>query len=99
LLFFDRTSIGWGDNNWVVALERGIQEAENIVAVLSPSYCESEWGKLERTAANRRFSVDQFTCRLPAHSNLPPDRVETRHRRQQLVLSGSNSVEAELTGL
>ena len=39
--FFDTESIGWGEN-WVRALERAIDECEQIVFVLSPDFCNSE---------------------------------------------------------
>ncbi|ETR68219.1 MAG: hypothetical protein OMM_10746, partial [Candidatus Magnetoglobus multicellularis str. Araruama] len=46
--FFDKSSILWGDN-WVMALEKGLDQADFLVMVLSPHYIESEWGKLEYT--------------------------------------------------
>ena len=48
--FFDAESIGWGDN-WVRALERAIDECEQIVFVLSPDFCNSEWVEVERTSS------------------------------------------------
>src|SRR5271170_4467016 len=47
--FFDIESIGWGDN-WVRALERAIKECRDIVFVLSPDFCNSEWVEVERTS-------------------------------------------------
>ena len=47
--FFDRESIKWGDN-WVIALEKGLDECEIIVLILSPEFCTSEWTKLERSS-------------------------------------------------
>ena len=44
--FFDKTSIQWGEN-WVMALEKGLDKADFLVIVLSQHYMESEWGKLE----------------------------------------------------
>ena len=44
--FFDKISIQWGEN-WVMALEKGLDKADFVVIVLSPHYMESEWGKLE----------------------------------------------------
>ena len=49
-MFFRLQSIGWGDN-WVKALERAIDECEDIVFVLSPDFCNSEWVEVERTSA------------------------------------------------
>ncbi len=49
--FFDIESIGWGDN-WVMALERAIDECAYIVFVLSPDFCNSEWVEVERTSSN-----------------------------------------------
>src|SRR3954453_21874706 len=46
-------SIEWGDN-WVRALERAIDECEDIVLVLSPDFCNSEWAETERTSALKR---------------------------------------------
>jgi tetratricopeptide (TPR) repeat protein len=48
--FFDIESIGWGDN-WVRALERAIDECRDIVFVLSPDFCDSQWVEVERTSA------------------------------------------------
>ena len=48
--FFDRESIAWGAN-WVIELEKGIDECEYIILCLSPDFCRSEWTKLERTSA------------------------------------------------
>jgi hypothetical protein len=48
--FFDKKSIAWGDN-WVTRLENGIDECDNVLLILSPAYCQSEWSKLERTGA------------------------------------------------
>jgi tetratricopeptide (TPR) repeat protein len=48
--FFDAESIGWGEN-WVRALERALDECENVVFVLSPDFCNSEWVEVERTSS------------------------------------------------
>ena len=48
--FFDKESIAWGAN-WVIELEKGIDECECAVLCLSPDFCRSEWTKLERTSA------------------------------------------------
>lgn len=48
--FFDTESIGWGDN-WVRALERALDECTDIVFVLSPDFCNSEWVEVERTSS------------------------------------------------
>ncbi len=47
--FFDAESIGWGDN-WVRALERALDECSDIVFVLSPDFCDSDWVEVERTS-------------------------------------------------
>ena len=47
--FFDKESIGWGDN-WVLELEKGLDECTFIVLILTPGFCRSEWAKLERTS-------------------------------------------------
>jgi len=47
--FFDKESIAWGAN-WVLELEKGIDECDIIVLVLSPAFCQSEWTKIERTS-------------------------------------------------
>ncbi|MCI0666520.1 MAG: TIR domain-containing protein [Methylococcaceae bacterium] len=47
--FFDRESIAWG-SNWVVELERGVEECDVMVVVLSRAYCESEWTRIENTS-------------------------------------------------
>jgi len=48
--FFDIESIGWGDN-WVRALERALDECKDVVFVLSPDFCNSEWVEVERTSS------------------------------------------------
>jgi len=48
--FFDKESIPWGAN-FVLALEKGIDECEIIVPILSPDFCKSEWIQIERTSA------------------------------------------------
>ncbi len=50
ICFFDEKSIEWGAN-FVVSLERGIDECEFFVAVLSPDFVQSKWVELERTSA------------------------------------------------
>jgi hypothetical protein len=50
ICFFDEKSIEWGEN-FVVSLERGIDECEFFVAVLSPEFVQSKWVELERTSA------------------------------------------------
>lgn len=45
-----RSPSGWGAN-FVVSLERGIDECEFFVAVLSPEFVQSKWVELERTSA------------------------------------------------
>src|SRR5215469_3691093 len=47
--FFDSESIKLG-HNWVLALERALDECEFVVLVLSPDFCNSEWVKVERTS-------------------------------------------------
>lgn len=47
--FFDKESIPWGAN-WVVELEKGLDQCEFIILILSPDFCKSEWAKLERTS-------------------------------------------------
>ena len=47
--FFDKESIEWGAN-FVLSLEKGIDDSDVIVAVLSPEFCKSEWNKIERTS-------------------------------------------------
>ncbi|HEY7336570.1 MAG TPA: toll/interleukin-1 receptor domain-containing protein [Bryobacteraceae bacterium] len=48
--FFDAESIGWGEN-WIQVLERAVDQCEDIVFVLSPAFCDSEWAQAERTGA------------------------------------------------
>jgi tetratricopeptide (TPR) repeat protein len=48
--FFDQESIGWGAN-FVVSLEKGIDECEFLMVVLSPDFVQSKWAELERTSA------------------------------------------------
>src|SRR6185436_16958687 len=48
--FFDAESIGWGDN-WVQALERALDDCEQVVFILSPDFCNSEWVEVERTSS------------------------------------------------
>jgi len=48
--FFDAESIGWGQN-WVKQLERALDVCENVVFVLSPDFCNSEWADVERTSS------------------------------------------------
>ena len=48
--FFDEESIEWGAN-FVVSLERGIDDCEFFVAVLSPEFVRSKCVELERTSA------------------------------------------------
>jgi tetratricopeptide (TPR) repeat protein len=48
--FFDKESIEWGAN-WVIELENGIDVSDNIILVLSPDFCRSEWTKIERTSS------------------------------------------------
>ena len=47
--FFDKESIEWG-SNFVVELEKGLDECEIVVPVLTSAYCNSKWSELERTS-------------------------------------------------
>lgn len=47
--FFDKESIGWGDN-WVLRLEKELKQCDFIVFVLTPGFCKSMWSQKERTA-------------------------------------------------
>ena len=47
--FLDEKSIGWGDN-FVLTLEEGLKGCEYFVPILSPDFCESKWGLIERTS-------------------------------------------------
>jgi TIR domain len=47
--FLDKESIAWG-SNWVVELEKGIDECDVMLVVLSKAYCESEWTRIENTS-------------------------------------------------
>src|SRR6266404_1834549 len=47
--FLDEESIQPGEN-WVVALERGIDQCEFLLVVLSPHLLGSKWALLERTS-------------------------------------------------
>ncbi|MFV9677045.1 MAG: TIR domain-containing protein, partial [Methanosarcinales archaeon] len=40
----------WGAN-WVIELEKGIDDCDTLILCLSPDFCRSEWTKLERTGA------------------------------------------------
>lgn len=48
--FFDEESIEVGDN-FVRALELGIDQCKYVVYVLSPDFCNSEWVEVERTSS------------------------------------------------
>ncbi len=48
--FRDIESIEWG-KNIVDELEKGIDESDIFVPILSPDYCNSEWANRERTSA------------------------------------------------
>jgi hypothetical protein len=48
--FFDKESIAWGAN-WYLELEKGIDEADSIVLILSPEFCQSEWTYIEQSSA------------------------------------------------
>ncbi|MEA3276493.1 MAG: toll/interleukin-1 receptor domain-containing protein [Pseudomonadota bacterium] len=47
--FYDQESIAWG-TNWVRALERGLDECDSIVLVLTGDFVRSKWTELERTS-------------------------------------------------
>jgi hypothetical protein len=47
--FFDKESISWGAN-FVVELEKGLDECAFLLLILSPDFCKSEWTRLESTA-------------------------------------------------
>lgn len=47
--FFDRESIAWG-SNWVIELEKGLDECDVVVLVLTPDYFTSEWTAIEHSS-------------------------------------------------
>ncbi len=47
--FYDQESIAWG-TNWVRELERGLDECDTVVLVLTENFIRSKWTKLERTS-------------------------------------------------
>ena len=49
-VFYDKESIEWGAN-WVRELERGIDECDDVIVVLTPDFCQSKWTEFERTSA------------------------------------------------
>lgn len=49
--FFDEASIEWGEN-FVLALEDGLDQCEPIIVILSPGFIESDWTSLERTSTS-----------------------------------------------
>ncbi|MCP5115296.1 MAG: toll/interleukin-1 receptor domain-containing protein, partial [bacterium] len=48
--FYDEESIEWGDN-FVLTLEKAINQCDFLVVVLSPNFIRSKWAQLERTSA------------------------------------------------
>jgi len=44
--FIDKKSIPWGAN-WITEIEKHLQSAKNIILILSPDYCKSEWATAE----------------------------------------------------
>lgn len=47
--FFDEESIEWGAH-FVLSLEKGLDECERIIVLLSPGFVNSEWTNVERTS-------------------------------------------------
>ncbi len=47
--FYDQESIAWG-SNWVLELEKGLDECDSIVFVLTNEFISSKWAELERTS-------------------------------------------------
>ncbi len=47
--WFDKKSIAWGEN-WVIVLEKGLEQCDAMLVCLSPDYCRSEWAGIERTS-------------------------------------------------
>ena len=45
--FFDKKSVEWGEN-FVLALEKGLEESKHVVIIMSPDYFKSDWAKIER---------------------------------------------------
>jgi len=54
--FFDKESILWG-TNWVLELEKGIDEADILVLILSPDFCASEWTRIELSSARLKDPI------------------------------------------
>ena len=50
--FFDKDSIRSGEN-WVLALEKGLEESDVVILVLSENYFESKWANAERSFMTR----------------------------------------------
>jgi hypothetical protein len=68
--FYDVESIAWGAN-WVRELEKGVDEADFVVTVLTPTFLASKWAELERTGAmakrpDRIRPLLRVACEAPA---------------------------------
>jgi hypothetical protein len=64
--FYDQESIAWGAN-FVVTLEKAIDECEFLIPVLSPAFLQSQWAERERTAATHKLRpLLLCECDVPA---------------------------------
>jgi tetratricopeptide (TPR) repeat protein len=68
--FYDVESIVWGEN-WVRELEKGVDEADFVVTVLTPAFLASKWTERERTGAmlkrpDRIRPLLRVACEAPA---------------------------------
>lgn len=59
--FFDKISIAWGAD-FVTELEKGIDNCDRVVLILSPDYCRSEWARIERTSAMAGLDKKLLHC-------------------------------------
>ena len=97
--FFDKQSIQWGDN-FVLALEKGIDESDIVVAVLSPDFCKSEWATIERTSAmvedpaglrRRLRPLMRKPCRVGIRGDMSASRAAVRVRTSYPISAANPS--------
>ena len=85
--FFEKESIAWGTDR-IVDLEKGLEECEVVILVLSPDFCFTEWPRIEFTM-EMVGDAERFSQKLQLLLLEPCEEHLTRFLRNRQYIDAS----------